>query len=794
MSATRPDSTIKIYKVKEFNTRQGRPPVFKSPLDRETYMGSKMVASDVKCVVVKRRFQTLRVTTPLATVETATHISFINPSYGNKIFYGIIINSDYINNNVTQIDYIIDWWMTDMFNVEFHGNTRLEREGLTNIEDSKLHINPYNNAYNEKMRTAEGLLPCDASTEVNHYFISCDNSKNINLQTTTPGSWDGWNVFTNTTKLGKATVDTGDSSFPSDKNMIYTLCFVVPGKTQEGGNQFFTDINPILQEIETEDTGQTSGGALQYYKFFMMFSPTADYRYDYSAGTTKIVRYESRIDRSQSSWTKLLDQFPFDTRYPRPYMIVGTENFKSFQKLVDFLNGYGMTSSILGAFGMPAYILEEFNANVLNTEYQKYVSTTRDYKVELPTPWMHMSHLQYNDESHGDAYRQNYEPKLWYHPFTYYTIDGVDGSSHIEERFEDSEAGTSGTDTYYNYIQIWKIVSIDASGITLAVAPKSPRVTKCGGVNQLSGSLPTTYIYNVYNLDDTAIYRSFPQIPYITDAFAAFLAQASIEGARNNTGFYKASLEQAQSQAASEKGLLGFVRGLFGNMSGDSGPAGGVSTSGTTITQTGEGPGLGTIHGVQYGMGKFAAGASAGQRAGAAEYAYEKAGAEMRYQDAAVRGVGYYDSGLLEGHPLYDFYKETKSGYIQPNYHAANPGGVVNQLEGAEYPGINIMIHRRSTHFFLEFDRFFREFGYATYQVKKPAIAEYVDQNNVATADACPSFRTITGEATQENPISSFYTKASEIHVSNVNNTSADFIEKMFTLGAQFIKPVIPQS
>ena len=794
MSATRPDSTIKIYKVKEFNTRQGRPPVFKSPLDRETYMGSKMVASDVKCVVVKRRFQTLRVTTPLATVETATHISFINPSYGNKIFYGIIINSDYINNNVTQIDYIIDWWMTDMFNAEFHADTRLEREGLTNIENTKLHTNPYNNAYNEKMRTSEPMLPCDANTEVNRYFVSCDNSKNINLQTTTPGSWDGWNVFTNTTKLGNATVGTGDSSFPSDKNMIYTLCFVVPGKTQTGGNQFFTDINPILQEIETEDTGQTSGGALQYYKFFMIFSPTADYRYDYSQQTSRPVRYESRIDRSQSSWTKLIDQFPYDTRYPRPYMIVGTENFKSFQKLVDFLNGYGMTSSILGAFGMPAYILEEFNGNVLNTEYQKYVSTTRDYKVELPTPWMHMSHLHYNDDAHGDEYRQNYAPKLWYHPFTYYTIDGVDGSSHIEERFEDSEAGNSGSDVYTNYIQIWKIVSIDATGITLAVAPKSPRVTKCGGVNQLSGSLPTTYIYNVYNLDDTAIYRSFPQIPYITDAFASFLAQASIEGARANTNFYTGELEYKQRIAAANEANAGFFTSLLRSFAGDSGPAGGVTTNGTTITQTGEGPGIGTIHGLQYGAEKVTSGMSGPAKRIGAEFENEYYKSKLRYSENAPLGVGYYDSGLLEGHPLYAFYKNTASGYIQPNYHAANPGGVVNQLEGAEYPGINIMIHRRSTHFFLEFDRFFREFGYATYQVKKPAIAEFVDQNNDGTENACPSFQSIPGETTEQNPISSFYTKTSEIHVTNVNNTSADFIERMFTLGAQFVKPAIPQS
>lgn len=790
MSATRPDSTIKIYKVKEFSTRQGRPPVFKSPLDRETFMGAKMVASDVKCVVVKRRFQTLRVTAPLATVETATHISFINPSYGNKIFYGEIITCDYINNNVTQIDYMIDWWMTDMFNAEFHANTRLVRESLTNKEYDMLFSNPYCAAYSEKMRTAEPVLPCDASTEENHYKVMCDNAKDSTLGSPA-GSYDGWNVFTNTTRLGK-TAGTDDNTDTADRNTIYTICFVVPGKTQTGGNQFFTDINPILQEIETEDTGQTSGGALQYYKFFMLFSPTADYRYDYSQQTNRVVRYESRIDRSQSSWNKLIDKYPYDTKYPRPYMVVGTENFKSFQKLVDFLNGYGMTSSILGAFGMPAYILEEFDSNVRTTDANKTTfGTNNQFTNFLPTPWMHMSHLKHNDDTHADDYIEGTSPKLWYHPFTYYTIDGVDGTSHIEERFEDSQAGESSSDTPTNYIEIKKLVTIDATGITLAVAPSKSRVTKRGLVH---GSYLSTE-YNTCNLDNTAIYRDFPQIPYITDAFAAFLAEASVAGARGNTGFYKASLEQAEGQAKSQSGILGYLRGLFGATSGDSGPAGGVTSNGTTITETGEGPGIGTIHGVQYGMGKVAQGMNAGQAAGAAEYRAAEAAAKMRYQNAAVEGVGYYDSGLLEGHPLYDFYKDTRTGYIQPNYHAANPGGVVNLLALTEYPGVNVMIHRRSDYYVTAFNRFFNEFGYATHQVKKPAIAEYLDQNNDGTEDACPAFLGVPGEDTTQIHVSGFYTQTDDIHVTNVSNKSAEFIQRLFKLGAQFIKAVIvPQS
>lgn len=790
MSATRPDSTIKIYKVKEFSTRQGRPPVFKSPLDRETFMGAKMVGSNIKCTVVKRRFQTLRVTTPLATVETATHISFINPSYGNKIFYGEILSCDYINNNVTQIDYMIDWWMTDMFNAEFHGNTRLVRESLTNKEYDMLFSNPYCEAYSEKMRTAEPILPCDANTEENHYKVMCDNAKDSTLGSPA-GSYDGWNVFTNTTGLGK-TAGADDNTDTADRNTIYTICFVVPGKTQTGGNKFFTDINPILQEIETEDTGQTSGGALQYYKFFMLFSPTADYRYDYSQQTNRVVRYESRIDRSQSSWNKLIDQYPYDTKYPRPYMVVGTENFKSFQKLVDFLNGYGMTSSILGAFGMPAYILEEFDSNVRTTDAAKVSSgTNKPFTNYLPTPWMHMSHLKHNDDTHAEDYIEGTSPKLWYHPFTYYTIDGVDGSSHIEERFEDSQAGIGSSETPLNYIELKKLVTIDATGITLAVAPSNSRVTKKGLVH---GTYLSTD-YNACNLDNTAIYRDFPQIPYITDAFAAFLAQASIEGARANTNFYTGELEYKQRIAAANEANAGFIPSLLRSFAGDSGPAGGVSTSGTTITETGEGPGIGTIHGMQYAAGKVTSGMSGPAKRIGAEFENEYYKSKLRYSENAPLGVGYYDSGLLEGHPLYAFYKNTASGYIQPNYHAGNPGGVVNQIALTEYPGINVMIHRRSDYYATAFNKFFNEFGYATHQIKKPAIAEYLDQNNDGTEDACPAFLGVPGEDTPQIRVSGFYTQTDDIHVTNVSNKSAEFIQRLFKLGAQFIKAVIvPQS
>ena len=249
-----PNSTIKLYRIDDFNTKSGKPPLFKTAAIRESYFNSKVAGSVSNCTVVKKRYQTLKIpasSISLADLETCTYISFINPSYGNKIFYGQIVSTDYLNNNTNLVSYIIDWWTTDMFQFKCDMNTALVREGLTNEEYAGLSTNPYERDYDEKMRTPEPLLSCDVATEKQNYYIASDNDRAPN-QLVNKWDYDGWNVYSNEGYLGDHSNDTSlvYDLTPADKNVMHVICFVVPGKTQTGGNKFFDDINPILQQIE----------------------------------------------------------------------------------------------------------------------------------------------------------------------------------------------------------------------------------------------------------------------------------------------------------------------------------------------------------------------------------------------------------------------------------------------------------------------------------------------------------------------------------------------------------------
>lgn len=764
-----PDSTIKLYNVTEFNTKIGMPPVFKTESERETYFASKLVATIPKCTVVKKRIQTIKVPIALNVLEGCTYLSFVNPSYGNKTYYGIILDTDYLNNDVCILSYMIDWWVTDFKNIKVPRTCRLIREGLTNEENTALSLDPYNIRYNEKMRTIEPSLPCGPATEKIGYNIGTDNT-HTQIGNIAPFQFDGCNAFTNHAPLGKQLSQEEQSQYdlePADKADFFIISFVVNTTNED----FVQELRYLLAEIKGTPTG--SG---QWPGYFFK------YPIGWETRSGDNVYMEYRRNRNTENPNYITHPLG-DTSYPRPYMMIGVESYEEFQNIVDFLTGYDMTSAILGAFSIPYYLLDEFYWSVGGNSVLSDDNDTM--YIQIPTPRVRYAQELHNDDEWYDDLP--FSPKMYYHPFAYYTIDGVNGETHIEGRYEDCVT-YNGYSMALKYVKFRKFVTIDATGITLGVQCQYNKENSWWLLKYTESGQTRYKGITGIDPDVLAVYKAFPQVPIQTDAFATFLAKASIEGVRQNTGFYKASLEQDAAQAKSQTGIIGWIRGLFASSSGDSGPAGGVTVSGDKVTETAEGPGLGTIHGVQYGMGKFAQGAAGGQQSGAAKYNLALANTRTRYAEDAANGIGtFYDSKNLMGHPLLDYYADTATGYIEPNYTKGTGDGVINLIKGVKLPGLYITVHKRATKYVELYSNYLKEYGYATCQVKIPAIIEYIKAGTQESDDECPHFEQWGSNIYNRE----FYTQTQDLYVTGVNQVSADFIQTMFNLGAKFIKPRI---
>lgn len=147
-----PDSTISIYSGVEIDN--GEQLVFSSKANQTAYFQSKMVRQVVNCTMNKKTGM-FSINVPGSVVSTCNYISFINPSYDNKIIYARIVDYDYVNNECTEISYMIDYWQTWMFDVEFQPSY-IEREHLSEAEWDLAETNPYDPSILE-FRTPENL-------------------------------------------------------------------------------------------------------------------------------------------------------------------------------------------------------------------------------------------------------------------------------------------------------------------------------------------------------------------------------------------------------------------------------------------------------------------------------------------------------------------------------------------------------------------------------------------------------------------------------------------------------------
>ena len=747
MSAYVPDSTIKIYSIPELNTNEGQTFVSINP-------NSNVVASNVKCQVIKKNQQVLRVSTPLATIQNCNYISFINPSYGNKLYWGRIRSIDYINNKTTQISYTIDWWLTDKDNITF-SPCEILREGLTKREHTRLSVNPYEDFI--KMRTGESL---DFSQDSEPYrYAICSDIYTNNKAT---AAWDGWNVMLTSGHVLHPNIE----NHYYDNELFYVLSYV--GSEHNLGDTTTNIAMEVTKRIR-EYTNDTSGAyLLTAPRTWGNPSDASNMQMPYYAEA----RHKSTANISYS--TVPVD----DIKIGRPYYMCGCDDMEVIANIIDDCFTYtDSVSSIISIYAFPTYILDEFitcgfdhPASELDGDY-KYVKIPFPNVIAETQPGM-------------EKFDKNWSPKLFRFPYTYASLDSVNGSGHIELHLErmgafdpsvDSQTsitpGSVRTDPQTGeptYFVLEKFVSITADGVYMGAGPvdyKDRIVTSANGqIVHETGA----------DLDNAVFYVEFPQVPFTTDAFYEFLGHQAKSALINETALTQAQRAADFDRLAREGTTLaiGAAQDIVGGLIG-------VGTAGIGGKEA-TGPDYGS--GVNSGLGVIGS---------AVNYVANEANRQqsmdlIRQQANLAIGANSYMSNPQEPNDFTSNYANAKAAFVTDNYHSGSCGGVLNMMKFVQPIGVYITIRRRTPDFYRAYNNFFKNYGYATKEFDFPKIKYLLD--NDSSNDNAPYFESRgVGSGAGAHVDFVFYTKTEGLRVSGVCEESANFIENMFNNGVLFV-------
>lgn len=171
MGRLTPNSTLKLYSNIFSSPSNNERPAWQTASAREAYFASHLVYTKTVQMVKKRR-NTIKISLRDITgvqLEACNYLSFQNPHYDNKLYYARITGKDYGNNDMAFVTFDIDWWITDMFNLNV-SQSSIEREHMSQADATTAATNPYTGEILE-LRTAEPGLAVSRDLQKQVYNI-----------------------------------------------------------------------------------------------------------------------------------------------------------------------------------------------------------------------------------------------------------------------------------------------------------------------------------------------------------------------------------------------------------------------------------------------------------------------------------------------------------------------------------------------------------------------------------------------------------------------------------------------
>lgn len=521
-----PDSTVTLYSGVEIDN--GEQLVFSSRANQTSYFQSKLVRQSVGCTMI-RKTGALRIEAPGSVVSGCNYISFINPSFDNKVVYARIVDYDYVNNECTEIAYAIDYWQTWMFDVNFN-SSYIEREHLSQAEATVAASNPYDPDIFE-FKTAE-TLPIGKDVEKLNYTYSAQSGQDgLKMAGAVHSLMPVTNTLGVLIKMANVNFKLIDDAYITDTGWV-----PAPGAYV---NLPSYEFYKYLEDIADQEFG-----------FFYITS--AMYNYCASRYPSGTFTYTSRKTLG-SGWT---------TAGVSPF------NESAFEPPLCYIyDAYGAANSAVGT--IYSHMGEFFNMMTRYvTENNLENNTIVDLNI-IPNDMMIFAGNIDNGEpfSAGVTPAQPYTPdskKLMRYPYCYirlFTPNGDVKELHYE-RFKDLQ---NGQNTAYVHL------SMDLSDKpTLIAAPYGYKVT---GLSQSS--------YVDTNIEEAIYFDQFPTLPYNIDAFTAQVAAVANISIANRTEEQAAALaarDVSTNETAQEAKMLGMIAGS--GMSAGSAAAGGGAGAG----------------------------------------------------------------------------------------------------------------------------------------------------------------------------------------------------------------------
>lgn len=513
-----PNSTINLYRGVEIDN--GEQLAFSSRANQIAYFQSKLVRAYAPCTMIRKR-GSVRVEISGNVVSTCNYISFVNPDFDNKTIYARIIDYDYVNNECTEITYVIDYWQTWMFDVQFE-DMYIEREHLSQEDFNKSEINPYDPTIFE-FRTLENL-PISQDIEKLYYDFGFDNTK------------DG---------IYCSQALANDYSINNDFGMLIILSEFDLAKLDSGYQPSSFPSAKFVDELLRIQTIGASSYPVSFYKL-----SDGIYNYLHTNYSTSIT---SPLYRG-SKWINdpnlgPLEPFTGGLKTPLSYIYVdcgasaNSDNSSPVEvvnKIITWLTTEEFINNIVGFYAVPsAMALFAGNAVVDGSPIQVIHKTAKNQNVV--------------------------NKKLDLYPFSYYRLITPNGDVK-ELKIEDFQSAQNGDDEC-------------RVGVTLDIIEK-PNLIVAPLNYKVSGCSPRSN-FNM-NVREGVIFTQFPMMPLNIDSFLAQIAAVSTSIIGNNTTDYGYTIEEKQLNSYSKlwdigKSIGGFVGNAVNTMNGTNIGAGAIT-------------------------------------------------------------------------------------------------------------------------------------------------------------------------------------------------------------------------
>lgn len=710
-----PQSTVTLYSGVDIDFTSGIEIAFSSLANQNSYFASKLAFQEINCTVVKKTGR-LRLEAPGSTVKNCNYLSFINPSFENKRIYAMILDYNYINNECTEISYQIDFWQTWMFDINFE-ESGIVRQYLNETDYGRASTNPYDKRI-YAFQTPEALPHDKALEKYNYEYILANNNHGISAMIEDDADIDG--CYPMLMCEYSSETDAFESLLGDD---LYYLLMIAP-----------IDFSALPSDAKTRyDTWandlNTMGG-------FYVKTNEDEFMFD-----NEYNRWWSAFPHPYDIW--VIPKSALHSVSPKVYAI---------NAVLDQLTAWNATNQIIAIYAIPKYAMKYFGIRKHGT----YNYNSED------TFYINTSYARANKQSYS-----GYTPhcqKLYTSPFSYIRVetpDGEVGEYHYEEFAE-----LNGTNVQVNYVTFRVIATANGKPKVLLLPLKYKDIKSLP--NQSIAQDDTVYnpsIAGNFNIDERIELNSFPQVPYVIDAFLAHLSASYMNEVAQNTSQAQAAREYSEYQrdlAMEGAGYDYLMDGRIGSTI--TGAAQGFSKAGPVGAIVGAGGGF---------AGGMRSEIDVTARAAAADFAYENtSGVQKEMLDEASAFL----SDPSKDNPRFN---DTKAAYANNIY---NPGS----MGDTSYVKLSAMNDFKITQVTLrdaileKYDKYFKTYGYnfgATVGI--PYVVKYTQGSN--SNDELPHWEQVNGK-------DSTYVKTHDCHITHSMLPVAVAIEGMFNCGVRMLK------